>query len=242
MTLKTLRRAIDLAWIILVVCFVIKVLGGNWFAIDNTSKWLEEHLWVYIILCTMTSYILFNLYYLAICEVPYLKWWIHVALVPYFVAVTVIKAFIPTDFYLLIDLVSAFIVPALLIFKELGKPKKAHFKKYFRIVIAFALNCGFQAISTMVRDVAIKVVVTDFFSTLILTLDVFVMLTLYWLYTLKHKKEVEDMGMAFMFLLGKGKEELEQLLKEAQEKLAKDPGNPELEEEVSVIEKALEEK
>lgn len=64
---KVLRTAICLSWIILVICFIIKVLGGNWFTLNYTSTWIEEHIWACILISIVTNYVLYNLYYLAIC-------------------------------------------------------------------------------------------------------------------------------------------------------------------------------
>lgn len=49
------------------------------------------------------------------------------------------------------------------------------------------------------------------------------------------------MSRVFTFLLGKGKEELESMLKSVKEKLAKNPEDARLKEDKTVIEKALEE-
>ena len=39
---KVLKTAICLSWIILVICFIVKAFGGNFFDITNESTWLEE--------------------------------------------------------------------------------------------------------------------------------------------------------------------------------------------------------
>ena len=237
---KVLHCSIYLSWIILVVCCIIKVFGGNWFTLNHTSTWLEEHVLAQIFISIATNYILFNLYYLAICQKVHFNWWIHLALFIYFIAIILIKIFlIPTNLYFVLDLISNFIVPALLVFKCIGRPIHKHKRDYFRIIIAFCLNCGFQSISVIVRDVSVDVVVTNLLVQLVMTIGVFIMLVIYWLYSLYYKKEVNDMGLFFTFLLGKNKDELEALLKETDEKLEKNPNDEKLKEEKEAIKNAL---
>lgn len=121
-----------------------------------------------------------------------------------------------------------------------ARPIRKHKRDYFRIIIAFCLNCGFQAISVMIKDAAVDVTVTNMLVQLVMTIDVFIMLAIYWLYSLYYKKEVREMGYFFTFLLGKNKDELEALLKETDAKLAKNPNDEKLKEEKEAIQHALE--
>lgn len=242
MNKNVLKRAIMVAWMILVICFVVKALGGNWFALNITSTWLEEHRWVTVCVSTLTSYVLFNLYYLAICRVRNFPLWIHLAMIPYFFMMSSLKVFvIPPRFCVVIDLLSNFVLPFVLVMRQVGMIKAVNKDEYFRIVVAFCLNSGFQLISTLVRDVSVTVVVTSYAAQLILTFDVFIMLALYWFYSLLNKKEVDKMSIFFTLLLGKGKDELEQMLKDVVAKLEVDPDNETLKEEKEVIESAIKE-
>ncbi len=119
---KVLRRAINVSWIILIACFVIKAFGGNWFEVmvDNpkvlaAGKYISERAWLAIPISTCTSYILSNLYYLAICQKSSFKWYIHLALVPYFVGITTAKYYIPKQYGLLLDLVTLIVIPYILL-------------------------------------------------------------------------------------------------------------------------------
>lgn len=242
MNSRVLKKAIHAVWVILIVCLVVKAFAGNWFSMNITSTWLERNTWASIFVFTATSYIMFTLYYLAICEVRRFKWWIHVALLPYFFLISLSKVmWLSPRLFIVIDIISNFAIPAILVFMLNWKPKKGNGKKYARIVIAYIFNCGFQAISTMVRQVQVSVVVSNLLTEVVMSLYVVIMLVLYWLYALLRKKEVEKMGYVFTFLLGKGKDELEKMLSEVDEKLAKDPDNGTLKEERAAIVKALEE-
>ena len=141
MNSNVIKKAINLSWCILVVCFIVKMLGGTWFTILSTNTWLEQNPWIAVFVFSLTSYVLFNFYYLAICEVTHFKWFIHVAFIPYFIGVTTLKNFvIPVNYYILFDILSNFIIPFLLLVMINGKPCKQHKEKYFRIVIAFIFN------------------------------------------------------------------------------------------------------
>lgn len=242
MNKKVFERAIEISWIVLVLCFIVKMAGGNWFATIVTSTWLETSVAGQIVLASLTSYILFSIYYMAICEVRNFKWWVHLSLFPYFVGVTCLKVFVvPTRLYVVLDLLSNFVIPAVLLMLINGFPKKRDAKKYFRIVVAFVADCGFQLISTLVKDAVVGVLIQSMVVQLVMTLDVFIMLTLYWLYSLYNKKkEEEKMGLFFTLLIGKGKEELEAMLAETEAKLKEDPENERLKEDKEAIEHALE--
>lgn len=189
MNYKVLRKAIFLSWVILVMCFIIKAFGGDWFDIANESTWLEEHTWWSVIIFSCTSYIMFTIYYMAIAEVPHFKIWIHIVLLPYFIGVSSLKVLVlSTEFHILLDFLSGLGIPAFLIWYVSPKPKSESAGKLIRVVVAFALNCGFQAISVMVRGLPTGVVVSNMLTQLIMSFDVVVMLVLYWLYSLYYKE------------------------------------------------------
>jgi hypothetical protein len=240
---RVIRKAIGICWIILVGCFLVKAIGGNWFASNLVVPEIESNITLISIISSVTSYILFTFYYLALCGVKNFKIWVHLALIPYFFIITLLKVFVITNrFYILLDILSNFIVPALLITYVNKGFKNTKSGDYFKIIIAFCLNSGFQTISVIVRDISVNVIITGFIPQLVLTLDALIMLILYWLYSLLFKKEVKAMGLVFTLLMGKGIEELNSMLDSVNSKLEKDPTNSELLEEKSVIEKALSEK
>ena len=186
---KVLKTAICLSWIILVICFIVKAFGGNFFDIANESTWLEDHEIYSVIIFSCTSYIMFTVYYMAIAEVSHFKIWIHIVLLPYFIGISLLKVLVlGTEYHIFLDISSNFIIPALLILYVANKPKIKSIKKMIRIAIAFALNCGFQSISVLVRGLPTGVVVSNMLTQLIMSLDVLIMLVLYWLYSLYYKE------------------------------------------------------
>lgn len=189
MNRNVIRAAIVVSWVILVACFVIKVLGGNWFEIlieGGMGSMIDNSIVLSMVICSLSSYVLFNFYYLAICERRNFKIWVHLLLIPYFAGITILKIFVDARYHILVDLLSNFVVPFLLVLKTN--------RKFFRIIIAFVLNCGFQAISVMIRNASFTTISQgSLLVELILSIDVTIMLILYYLYSLigiLEKKEV----------------------------------------------------
>lgn len=81
---KVLRRALDLCWATLCVYFILKAFGATWFEAIPGTDFFDTHLWATAILGTLTSYVLFTIYYMAICAKKHLDLWVHIALLPYF--------------------------------------------------------------------------------------------------------------------------------------------------------------
>lgn len=190
MNYKVFYRAICLSWITLIFCIIVKSFGGDWFTLDVESTWLEEHEWASIVICSITSYIMFTFYYMAIAEVTHFKIWIHILFLPFFLGVTILKIrFIPEAYLPLLDLFLGIGIPALLIWFVSEKPKKGCLTRMTRVLVAFALNCGFQSISVMVRGFPTSIVVSSMAGQLIMSLDVLIMLVLYWLYSLYYKSK-----------------------------------------------------
>lgn len=190
MNCKVLRTSIYLSWILLIACFIIKALGGNWFEIAYQSTWLEEHKYCSVLVFSITSYILFNLYYMAIVEVKHFKFFVHILLVPYFIGISFVKVFIlDSNIHLILDIVSGILIPMLILWAYLPKPKKQNSGRMIRVILAFVLNCGFQAISVMVRGFPTGVVVSNMLTQVIMSLDILIMMALYWFYSLYYKKE-----------------------------------------------------
>lgn len=188
MNYKVLGRAIFLSWIVLIACFMVKAFGGDWFGIIYDNTWLEENPTWSTVIFSCTSYVLFMIYYMAIAEVPRFKTWVHVSLLIYFIGIAFLKVYIlSTEFHILLDFISGLGIPAFLIWYVAPKPKSASAKKLIRVVVAFALNCGFQSISVMIRGLPTGVVVSNMLTQLIMSVDVLIMLVLYWLYSLYYK-------------------------------------------------------
>lgn len=190
MNYRVLKSSICLSWVILVACFVIKAFGGDWFGVVYTNTWLEDNPIYASLIFSFTSYILFLTYYKAIAEVYSFKPWIDVALLIYFIGISFLKVnVIDSSFHILLDLTANFVIPALLLWYVSPKPKSQCFRKFIRIVVAFALNCGFQSISVMIRGLPTGVVISNMLTQLIMSLDVLIMLVLYWLYALYYKEK-----------------------------------------------------
>lgn len=183
-----LRTAIGVSWITLIVCAVVKVLGANWFELSiDPEKFaiVDTNIWIQIALCSVTSYGMFTLNYLAICQEKRFKWYIHVSLIPYFIGITAAKLFMPAQYHFLVDLVTAIAIPLVLV--------RFTNRKYFRVIVGYVFNWGFQAISVFIRNIIpTEVASGSILVELVLSLDVIIMLVLYWLYSLYDKIKEEE--------------------------------------------------
>ena len=193
MSKKALKRAIIIAWIFLGVSLIIKIFGGSWFNVAFSTQpmlradaFLERHYWAQVIAFSVTTYAGFNLYYLAICQKRNFGKFLHIALIPYFVIVSIVKVLLfsigATNWGLLLDAVSLIIIPIIL----LGKPKKKH----LRVIIALGLYLIFAVISLVAKSVPIgPAIIVSVLTEIILAIDLYVMLLLFYLYVLYHTKE-----------------------------------------------------
>ena len=81
-TAKYLQRVITVSWIALIVCFIIKLFGGNLFEIVCTNenfikvcKYADTHLWAYYSIGAVYCFISLYFFILAILQrTKYKKW------------------------------------------------------------------------------------------------------------------------------------------------------------------------
>lgn len=187
MNKHVLRMAICVSWILLIVASLFKALGADWFELSidyERFAFLDTNIWAASAVCSCTSYIMFNIYYLAICERKHFKWWVHLAFLPYIIGSTILKMFIDARYHILVDSITTIVIPIILVFKTN--------KKYFNIIIGYVFNWGFGAISAFIRNLAPTTVATgSLISELVMSLDLVIMLVLYWLYSLYNNIDKE---------------------------------------------------
>jgi len=193
MNKKVIKRAIIISWIILILCLAIKIFGGSLFNVAFSNEriirfdaFLDRTLWAQAILFSITAYIGFNLYYLAICEKRNFDKFLHITLIPYFVIVSIFKVWLHSidafGWTLLFDIMSGLIIPLLF----LGKPKK----RYLRVVVAFGLYILFSLISLGAKSIPLgSVIIKSTFAEIVLSFDLYIMLFLFYLYVLRNVKE-----------------------------------------------------
>ena len=147
-------------------------------------KWAEGNFTRYII-----EYLIFMLgmtfYYLAIIKQKfYIKWQnlIFVFLTSYWLLKLFFSEKYPILFYVFDTLIA--LLPPFILYKE-----KKDFKFCLRVIVGCGLFFGFQVISLITRNIGLKNIDSNLLIDLILSIDYYIMLFLYYLYA-NRKKEV----------------------------------------------------
>ena len=233
------RRAIHICWVVLAVCLIVKMFGGNYFCIvcDNArvvafATWIDKHFISKYALGLISSGISYTFYYLAIMR---RKWFTTKQAIFVYAEVAVIVALrLAFQLYSLIclafDVLQFFVVPMILCRKE--------FPRWVipRIVVGIILMVAFQVVSMLVKNVSFSHHITE--NTLtgtIFMIDVFIMLILYYLYSnsLDKKGRTGKMGMWLNWLFGKSVAQLECMKDKRKQKIAR------LRAEIAGIDKAI---
>lgn len=188
-TKKFLHRMIIASWIALAICFIIKLLGGNLFEIackdENFIKvcnYADTHLWANYLISAVYCFISLFFFTLAILQRTKYKPWELIVLILTVLIGTGVKIWNST-FGWIFDIWQSAIMPILF----LGK----NFKQYINIVIAIILLLVFQVVSLYTKSLAIQTLGDNLLIDIIFSLDVLIMIFLYFGYsnTLKVNKE-----------------------------------------------------
>lgn len=194
MSTKALKTAIIISWIVLAVCFGIKLFCGKWFDISTTNStfskvcaFVDNHLWLQDIIAFCTSLLTTLLVNLAVLQ---RKWFTVKQLIVVLTFDIVAFAFmIISDFIdgIVINILGfiASILPICICPMILSK-------KPVRSIIALLLYIAFQAVSMIVKGLSITGSPTDnTFVALIYGVDLYIMLILFYLYANLSKDKVK---------------------------------------------------
>lgn len=233
------RRAIHICWVVLAVCLIIKLLGGNYFCIvcDNArvvafSVWIDEHLIGKMLVGIVSSGISYTFYYLAIMKRRFFTApqaiLVYITVVA-FVALRMVFQDIAIA-WLAFDAVQFVVIPLILCRKE--------FPRWCipRIIVGIVLLVIFQVVSMLTKNISLHGLISD--NTLecaIFMIDFYIMLCLYYLYcnTLNIKRRKGKMGMWTGWFFGKTVSQLECMKDKRKKKIAK------LRAEIAEIDKAI---
>lgn len=198
--MKAVRRAIILCWVMLIVCFIIKLFGGNWFEIICNDEhfifvcgFIDAH-WFIKYPAMYISYILSLFFVILSCSLikkPNIKqFFLIIGLLTISWAINFFSNIAKTIF----EIVVVLILPTVLNTKAfLGNQQKTmSFKtSWFMGIIGYALIALFQVISLITRNIGIKNIGDNTLTTLILMVDYYIMVFLYYLYSCKIKMKKE---------------------------------------------------
>lgn len=196
---NALKTAIIISWIVLAVCFIIKLFGGKCFNIatnNNTFNkvctFIDSYLWLQNFISFFTSILSIGLLNLAVLRKRFFtsKQIIMIficAIIPFSIKVVSeycnIKIFAIIGF--IADIIPYCICPMILS------------KKPIRSIASCVLYILFQALSVVIKGLSITKINSD--NTLIaltFTIDVYIMLILYYLYAnnKKVKSKIQEKG------------------------------------------------
>lgn len=176
-----LRKTIVLCWSALIICFFIKLLGGNYFEIfAKNEKFIELCNWVdtsfvkYIIRFIFAN-ISFYLYTAAIIgkDISIKRF----AIIEIFILADVLVKYSFQNLGFILDCVMLVVIPLVLS------------KSIKRTILGFILINAFQIVSLLIRNVGISILNTNSLIEYILQVDYYIMLILYYLYSTKMKGE-----------------------------------------------------
>lgn len=189
-----LRRAIIICWLLLFVCFTLKIFGGNYFEIVvkeprfvEFCQYLDNNIFLYGLIGLISAFISYSLYYLAILR----QIWFSkrqftvfiITVIVFCIARIILMEFNFNNFAFIIDIIQYFIVPFALKY-NINK------RNILRVIIAFSRNLGFQLIAVITKNIGIKLTTDNPLVAIIYMIDLYIMLGLYYLYS-NNKKGTE---------------------------------------------------
>lgn len=185
MTLKNFRVLIITSWVVLIACFLIKVLGGNWFefAVENEK---------FVLFCNfvddtpdlkilLTAFINCFSTYFVLCAIAKEK---HLTIPQSVFAIIYIfiKSIISWYYFWIGFCMDLLLIPGI---------STLFGKSFKRSILGFILINAFQIISMCIRSVEVNGFNNlGYVPMLLLQIDYYIMIFMYYLYSIK-KKGVE---------------------------------------------------
>lgn len=195
-TPEAIKRIINIQWLFLIIYVIIKFLGGNYFEIVcenesfvNACQFIDNHLWLKIITCCISSYIMIGFLYLSIIRQAKFntkQLILFLILIP---VETILKLTTNDIISVICDFVVCFVTPIILMPLNKNEIDIKWFIFYY--LLGNVLNILFQLASAFIKDLILKIMDESTLITLIFGFDVFIMLSLYYSYVLLIEKRKE---------------------------------------------------
>lgn len=184
------KTLITACWVVLGVCFLIKLLGGNFFEIMCNNEviikvcdFIDKTFLFYVF-----NFILFYVgcyyYYKAILKVDKFSGklkYLHLVLIFVYIIKILINIFLKSDFGVLIGIICDtlfMILPIVFIDKNLWK----------RALLGYGLVMLFQIVSMLIKNLGASFATTSLLINSIYSIDYYIMIILYYLYSVKNKE------------------------------------------------------
>jgi hypothetical protein len=175
------KTLITSCWVVLLCCFIVKLLGGNFFAIVcENEKFIKFCEYcntgvMYWVISSVVYTVSTTIYLMAVCKFKKPK----LLLIGVVIGIYISKVILTK--YAIISAIVEFI--ALVLIPIFLCSKNKHIWK--RSLIGYASLFAFQLISLVIKNIGIKVLYYDSLTALIFSIDYYIMLILYWLYSIK---------------------------------------------------------
>lgn len=176
MNRKVFKLAIILCWATLAFCLIVKQFFPDMFliVIENerfvaACDFIDGHIVIKEAVYALCSVISVGLYILAVSQKTRFIGRENLVIL-WLVGVSVAKGFAGDIVSFILDLISSLVLP--LFFT----------KKWYRIIIGVILTFAFQAISLYIRNVKLENVIDNFLVNIVFTIDLYIMLLLYYIY------------------------------------------------------------
>lgn len=176
------KTLIITSWVVLGICLIIKLFGGNWFEFVYTNKHFINFCNVfnygipYYLLCTIIYTITINIYYMAVLKLKRPS----LVLIGIAILTNVIKIFLinfPIISFIF-EILVIYFVPIVLKFSK---------KMFLRSFLSLIMFIGFQLISLIIRNLGIHIIENNLFIGLLYGIDYTIMVVLYYLYSIKEE-------------------------------------------------------
>lgn len=195
--MKPLKRAIILCWIMLVVCFAIKLFGGNWFEIavnnEHFSKVCETIDNTPILFYSIGWFLYVVSTFWVVCSCSLIPIPSTFEMVTSLFVLTGVWAsqFVSTMFKSIIEIAVLIVLPIVfnVVRNKDVRPIQTIKKTWYYGIIGAALILAFQAISLLTRNIGIKFTDDSTLVTFILLIDYYIMIVLYYLYIRLRKEK-----------------------------------------------------
>lgn len=183
---NTYGMLITLSWILLIICLIIKLFGGNWFELNSDNNkfiefclYVDNNLWLKMILACVIY--LISGYFILSCV---LNKKLDKKLILIFFPLMILKSILNWYFSVLafiLDLIILLVIPIILT------------KNWKRVLISFVILNALQIITLITRNVGFGFNENSFnYNYFIIQtlyqIDYYVMLILWYLYTFKRKE------------------------------------------------------
>lgn len=186
---RYLKRVIIVCWVALGICFGIKLFGGNLFEImcnnENFIKvceYADNHWWAYYLMGATQCFISLYFFGLAIIQKTKYNKWQLISIIFTVIVGSAVKM-LSSSLGFIFDIWQVVILPIIF----LGK----NYKQYWKVIVANILLMVFQLASLYIKNVNELILGDSILIGTIFSIDIWLMLILYFAYTNILKKDKE---------------------------------------------------